>query len=505
MQRLLGVLVLVWATSAQGGEFVGAWKVVEGPDVGQARTLVERGGQLVLAAPPRLSGARSRPLSGSSLGRRAELSAEPRRGATQILEERDAEGTTVRASLRLVGDGPSRRIQARFLRDGALVRRETWALARSARVEILEVTPQRGYDPKDDGPLQVRVAVRSPEAHRLRVRIELPDERGPRLEFYREVLGGAEPLTLSSTERGRVRAGEVVVELAGRDDTAARRILLGGSYRLVAELDEGADPLDRDEASVTFAAPRSEHLVPQWKPGTFADIHGQEVYAVPPDATQRQRDLSRDFGLIYSRTPSPETSLPLDEFARRLSLAAGVVIDTHGYEEGVFGYVAGDEEEHDGDRVQEIDSSRLNGALPEAFQGKSLKDVHFVVIYACSTGAGALPGTLIRRGVDLVVAFSQPVVTSVGPHYTRRLFADLSGQGDAAQPEDGVRSLGWAAREAAAFADERYWAEYLSKHAPKLEGAWRRRLRESIVIRTAPGIDATAERANPARYGNSTN
>ncbi|MEZ6185102.1 MAG: hypothetical protein R3F62_08860 [Planctomycetota bacterium] len=504
-------LVWVWvacALTATAGGFSGRWQVAQGFDRGARRGLVEREGELALIGPPEIPGLAGRVLRGPYQGDRAELDAEAQRGAVQLLEGGEVQGGAFRVSLTLRRRGEAREVVARYLADGRLVAQELWVQAREPLVEVLEVLAPADYDPKEHGPLRVRWRLRGKESRRARLRVELPDEDGGRYTHYYEALGGGSaPLTVVTEDLGAVAPGEHVLELSGRDQTKAKRILLSGGYRVVLELPEVEEELGRDEAGFSVARARAEHLAPQWLYRKGTDLIGDERWMPSADASQIQRDLAKGLTGLAGRTPPIETRrLTPEQFATRMARAADVVIKTHGNEQGVGTYVSTDPKEviEVKAHVGYVDEASLRRALP---RGDELKDLHVVFVWACLAGKSTLPQTLVARGADVVVAFDQEIAAGASNAYFTRLFADLSGRrGSAVPPADAVRSWGWAAREAAVFADAGY-AKELERigYDPQAIEDFRHRLRDSIVIKTAPGIDADKEKGYPVRYGNSTN
>ncbi|MCA8925348.1 MAG: hypothetical protein KDD82_26290 [Planctomycetes bacterium] len=527
MQRvtwIVGVLACVAAGGAQAGDFQGRWRVVAQADVGAHRTLRERGGRLSLLDPPTLPGAgRGRPLYGASFGDKAELSSQPAtRGVAQVLAGGGAEDATLRLSLKLVRR-PDKPLQAKatYRRDGQVVLREWWELEQAPLIELVSLWPRVNYDVKRDGPLRVTYRLRGDRPRRVRVCVELPAAAGPRYAFYSEVMPQRVGCPAFEVVRGFAltrEPGEHSVDLSGRDDTQARRILLAGSYRVSVTV-EGVDPgIGRAEGSLTVAAPRAEHLAPQWLAHPSTDLEGNRTVDDSPDATARQRRLGKELGLLGNRTPGPQTLLEPDDFGHRMARAAAVVIETHGYSQGVATYLpTGDEQPIGRSRPLElaagtflIDAKRLIQNLPN--EPKPLRDLHYVLIYACETGRGKFPERLVELGVDVVVAFNQKVPTSGAPFWTERLFHDLAGSEQGAAPAEGaegaagVRSLGWAAREAATFADGAWFAALSLQDQARVKAVgWDKPLQTSITITTASGLDADRERALPARHGNSTN
>jgi len=517
---VLGML----AGTATAGDFAGQWKVIEQGQEGALRTLREFGGRLVLVRTPELEGKRLDTLYGSSVGDHAELSTPGLRGMTSTLLDEDAAPTPVRLRLKRFERDGRTLARATYSRDDAVILREEWVLAQAPLIEIVSVSPSTAFDPKRDGPLLVRVRLRGDEPREVRLEAELPEGDGPRRAFYQEALRVTGTRTIPAQSAWKhVQPGVHLLELTPRDSTDAKRLLLGGSYLLAAVVN-GLDPaIGRAEGRFNVRPPRAEHLAPQWLSHPSSDVFsGAPAVHDSPDATALQRDLAKSMRKVGNRTPSPQTLLEPDDFGHRMGRAASVVISTHGSPKGVYTYVpSGDEPEVAGharplelaQNSLRIDGESLRDHLPTG--KKPLKDLHYVVLYSCLTGGGDFPRDLVDMGVDLVVAFDQVVPTSAGPHFTRRLFNDLSGQGRAAdpvqeaagqQPVPGVRSLGWAAREAASFADGAWFALLPWSEQRKVKKiCWSTPLRSSIRIVSAPGIDPNTETAVPARHGNSTN
>lgn len=524
--RRIGWLVMLGmlAGTASAEGFAGQWKVIEQGQESALRTLREFGGRLALVRTPEVQGKRLDTLYGSSAGDHAELSTPGLRGMTRTLLSEEASTTPVRLRLKRFERDGRTLARATYSQDDAVILREEWILAQAPLIEVVSVSPSVAFDPKRDGPLLVRVRLRGAEPREVRLEAELPEGDGPRYRFYRDALRvtGARTIPAQSAWK-RVQPGEHLLELTPRDSTDAKRLLLGGRY-LVAAVVRGLDPaIGRAEGSFSVRRPRAEHLAPQWLSHRSSDVFsGAPEVHDSPDAAAIQRDLAKSLRKVGNRTPSPQTLLEPDDFGHRMGRAASVVVSTHGSPNGVYTYVpSGDEPEVAGharplelaQNLHRIDGETLREQLPPG--KKPLKDLHYVVLYSCLTGGGDFPRDLVAMGVDLVVAFDQLVPVSAGPHFTRRLFNDLSGQGRAAdpvqeapgkQPAPGVRSLGWAAREAASFADGAWFALLPWSEQRKVRRiCWSTPLRSSIRIVSAPGIDPNTETAVPARHGNSTN
>lgn len=411
---------------------------------------------------------------------------------------------------------------------------ETWLRPGAPGLAWLEAPAAKAYDFKHGGPLRLRFEVRGrAQVVRLRVKTLAPQhpipvkvgDRHQPLEaqtgFYRdqgltddvvyeEVVAGGAPL----------RLGPHVVSFAGRDRTGAKRLLLGGGYRVELEtvtVDGGdAAELPRVEAPLQVAQPRYTFASPLWPALQHPDT-GEWTRPISFRASnQRLLDqlVKLPGGFDVQRIDGWNDDVRVMD--RAFESSAGVSMATHGQPGGYFLALVNASR----GSIQTV-SVRQDPRRAEAFAGpprpgqrKPFRDLQAVFIFACNVGRKTAeydyPAELIGLGADLVVSFYQPVRVVAYPHFQEGLGERIAAGG----------SLGEAIVAAVNLADTQTWDVFnpnlrlvmrgLRKPTTEFEkrfwaGMALTPLRESVRIDAAPGIDPLTERMFPPRYGNSTN
>ncbi len=429
------------------------------------------------------------------------------RGVTGVLEDREADDgpSDVRVDVmpeEEAEDG-SERALVRVRLGRRVVREERWRRPGPARLEILrtEGVGGDGLDPIERG-LTVHVRVRG-RAQDVVLQVELSrGSTGHRPSFYRQA--GVRRGVIREVRAGVLEPGEHAIEWDGRDGTSAKRIALQGAYVVRVDSAERRADATRSgqsrpcEVDVDVARPR-------------AVVHAPVLtrHRSSPETTAK---LTAELGDEYAveRTTS---SVSAGAFMRRLRTLAVCYVDTHGAP-GAF--VVGDFE-----TIQPADvlvAKRGDG-------GKPLADVHAVFVSACEVARPqdangrplALDGLLLAAGVDVVVTFRSPVLASDLAAYHDLLGPRLLEYGAPIE-----RATHDAARKAAEDAGYR-WNELVlavRQGVPKSSDLYDvlgsvvdvltvierlEPVKDALVVRTAPGIDAATEALMPARYGRSTN
>lgn len=538
--------VILSAAHARGQDWAGVWRVEDGGE----RVVTAEGTGYSLSVDWPGHGQR-RFIADASAARatfKAAIAATP--GLVGALEGRGAgEDRLLRIEARRSAPGEDEAIRAEvtWTERGRVARRERWTKAVAPSIEIIDVTPLGEWQPKD-GPCVIRFRVRgAPLAVRLRALLERGD--GLRERFYeerpRDERGRARVIAEREVEGGRaLEVGEHETSWDGRDDTAARRLSLQGRYLVTLV---GGDA--RAERAVTVAAPRSEYLGPRWP--KRVDPAGK---ALDPGRDRTEAFAAFRSASVRGDMAEPRATLgPISgvTIIDALERAALVTVATHGSPGKVWTYVAPDEIER-GESQESVDRVRLE-ARATAEEPKPFRDVHMTVLWGCSIGAvtsqdmsaahrgqrgediashgegcrcdarpaaeGGLPcpcrrhigdraqprersaliDTLLARGVDVVVSFTELVHTNGHAEFMASL-ARLAGRSNR-------RSVAEAARHAAHAVDHAAWGWWKRPCAAR----WQLRhegmtpLEESIRVDAAPDIDPTEERLYPPRWGNSTN
>lgn len=527
------LLIALCASGAARGadeDPTGAWAVVDPGDRPFTRSVArDPGGQLTL---PMTWPGTERPVvlrgraTGGGLDLRAELSGPGIVGA--LAGETNARTIVLTARghpLPPDADGAVG-MRVEYAADGQGWGGETWRRGGKPGLDLIGLAPGGRLDPKRQGPLSVRLRVRG-RAQGLRVAVLLRGGVGDeRVGFYAgQVPASAEGQVVRAWGVAELPVGEHELAFDGRDGTNARRILLAGAYTLRVQSE--LDPQLEVEAALEVAPPHAELIAPRWLPRNFKCPLTDEVRL---DPGRDHRALARQVSqrLSYTGlTPASETGTTSDaELARALSSSARVTVVTHGEEDRIAYYRATPQElaasplpHEDPRRIRRVTAQVLDHHL----QGeKPLRDLHAVFLWACLAGANGgedggqpgqtsclecgtgIPGCLVRNGADLVVAFNQSIFSGQVDSWLARLMANLSGVAPA-PAGGGVRSLSWAAKEAAAYSDGLFWRDYTPAQRLKLARRHVAPLAECLVIFSAPGIDPDRETLHPPRYGNSTN
>lgn len=540
MRARMTVVAMVIGMASAGAQESGQgpWVVVDPEDRGGTRQVQQRAAgerSLTLTWPGTntvvtLEGRAGR---GAGFDLQAELGA---KGVIQeLLGEEAPEKTKLALRARPLPPDPetgAERLAVTYLVDGASWGAETWSRGGRPRLEIVSLTPAGAWDPKE-GPLKVRYRVLG-EQQMVRLRVLLPGgtaSGSPRAAFYARQLGGAprKHVALQDTELGWREPGTHEVELEGRDSTAARRILLAGEWTI--RLDSGNQEERIAEETCQVVPPRVELVAPRWMQFDYDRIDKPGAKGRNPGSDRRglAQSIATPLEALGASPSSQVEGADPAELLRALASSALVTIETHGYADG-FALYQSTPEERAAVPVPELDPSRVMRFRAEDLErlakdhggDRPLRDLHTVIIYACKTGANGaepgetmatesgtgLPSWLIRQGADIVVAFDRTVFTYAADLFLPRLFQDLSSR-SSVQPKNGVRSLQWAAHEAASYAEKGFTRQLDRAYGPEFRQAFFAggvaRLEDCVRIFQATGVDADKETFDPPRYGNSRN
>ena len=270
-----------------------------------------------------------------------------------------------------------------------------------------------------------------------------------------------------------VAPGDHEASWDGRDDTSARRIALGGSYIIIVT----SGPVHA-ERSLSVNPPRFEAIGSSW-PSTVAsiDTHGIPHGSSDWDPSAHIQELAAllvtslgEPGKPGFDFEGPRIVTSVDEVARYAEDAGALLLTTHGSP----GWLA----IHDGTGRVSYD--------PKVTFGRSLVDVHFAIVSACSSGAGepSVAEKLVAAGCDLVLGFGTTVGIPEGDDFEKLALALLS--------------LGAPIEKASRDA-----ARLVHPLHPELpEGG--APIESCLVVKRAPGIPED-ETLWPPRYGCSTN
>ena len=521
----------------------GSWSV----DSGGALVVASVGPAAAPGAPPCLALARRLAIGGverelqlAGAGSGASLALEGKvcavRGLSGALQGQERDAKESRATLRATAreDGKDLVVDARYSVEGQEVR-ETWRRPIGVRIVALEASgrPVSGaIDLKLSGGFRATVQVTG-SAVELVARVEV-DPAHPHRAFYAELARGASAV-LFEAKLGRV-SGERTFTWDGRDATAAKRIALGGPYRLVVSAvsasqgsgqsgagagqapDDGglapppatatrsASPGLRDEWAFTVSPPRFEAVAPDFCENAFGTPQARWQPRGPQAVGERLRTNAArpwepGFSFEKQRTPGCECDL-----GQAFEAAAGIVVSTHGAP-GLIGVVSGDPAKPWDPKTHE---TRIFGA--DQLARLDLRDLHFAVVYSCNSGtrevtenraAPSFLNLLVRRGCDVAIGFAAQAFVRDGEPF-ERLATDLMGLG--VPIEESARLAARAVyREkfldrkgrlpTEAEIDEALAAQ---RHAVAQE------LATSLRVVRADGIPAD-EPLSPPRYGNATN
>lgn len=414
------------------------------------------------------------------------LAGERRTASRRVLElrgqrQRLADGAEV-VEVRLVEGGTTEVACERWRRDGP------------PKLEVVRVTPARGWAPLRDGPCKVRLRVSGARATaRLLVVADTRgrDELEPRRrEFHDrcERLDRDRALPIvHARSLGTLAPGEHDVEWDGRDD-ACRRLPLGGDYLLVVDGGRVDGAPVRGQAALTIERPGAAYLGSNWpRIGDLASLDWTTGHAAFRGGVR---------GLGYADPAENPARVERSRVFEALRTNAFVVVATHGQTDHFELYAGPGEPAY-------VRASHL--------AGERLDDLHTVILWACLTGkhepAGekvearhgtpkaGVPAALRRAGADVVVSFATIVYASHHAEVVASFFET------ALEPKDGrAMPIGDAMRAAAAAADALKWKPASVEDQAK----WRARgiapMSEAARITCADGIELS-EPLNPARWG----
>jgi hypothetical protein len=320
--------------------------------------------------------------------------------------------------------------------DGREVKRETWRARSSLELVGLEVggKPLAGdYDPVLAGSLLVRFRV---------VRGSLP-------VHARVEVGANHPYpyyytgsTLFEQDLGALDPGEHEVVWDGRDRTRARRIALGGPYRLVLEpsrprapaprSDDSGLPPPSSEVSVPgavsscfkVAAPRMELVCSDW-PANFNDVK---------QPRWNESDGLASIAGLLAKTPTGDPSYAFAgprvlqdtiAFAKYLKQSAFTLLETHGNTD-LVALFNGDPSKpwQKGDWSED----RITGRY---FDPGDLKDVHFVILDICDgavrdENGRSFVSSLREAGCDVAIGFNATIAIAEGRRFRDLVFGMIS-------------------------------------------------------------------------------
>ncbi len=469
----------------QGGEapreargWAGAW-LMDGQVVHEvarrggglvARIATSNGGALVLEGPD--------PGPDGALVLEAALPRTP--GVVGVLEGRTAERPAARARLvaRRAAPGPDGEdtAQVEVTLDGRALGAWRWTRPGPAS---LEVEVEGGAVNPKLARVFVRVRVRG-RPQRVLFQVRLPEDPADERRRFYASRGLAGEVLATFASPGALPVGEHEVPWDGRDATRDRRILLAGTYRVVADSAEARAERGPDrappEARLEVDRPRAAVIAPD----TFAFAP-----SIPSDDLLQHLPTRLARG-GYDVDPTQRAPSP-GSFADAMARAASVVLQTHGLpaETSLGLQPAGDEP----------------AFTPASVPPRSLLDVHFVQITACLAGQRGpggedLPRALIAAGVDVVVTFDASVFMLEAAHLHARVGPRLLLQG---------MPIERALREAAAHASAYVWSRLGPEELREALAEGARPTFLSLRVDVAPGIDRATERLVPARHGAFTN
>lgn len=525
-------LAVTGAAAGQAADPQGYWQVSEPPELaGQSRRVARDGERQVVVQLEWPDGVRVTARGGSPAGG---LMLDARSGGPGIVQVLAGEEYAPTRYLQVSGQplapltpgGPAR-LHVRLIEDGRVVRTEVWARAPERSFELRSLTPSAGFDPKRIGPLRATLRInRAPLRLQVSVLLPLAGRGDPRQAFYTPQLPREQgALVVRRWTEDVAAAGpdlERVLVFDGRDGTPARRLLLGGEY--VLRVEALALPGEVEERAFAVVSPHAETVMPRWLQRPAVDVVTKAAFQDPGEDLRRRAAPAVDALRSLGYRPHVHVStIDTQRLVDALTGSAQVTVCTHGNSSGLAFY-----------RIHGADPALTESPVPlenparvftvraddleRALQGDaSLRDLHAAFLWACSTGAdgetdgstpepgagSGLPSWLLRKGCDLVVAFNRLVFRGQLDSWLPRLLANLSGEGDAA-PTTGVRSLSWAAREAASYSDA-FWVRFTPEQQANAREGGVTPLSESIRVLGGPGIDPERETLYPPRYGNSTN
>ncbi len=381
-------LLLLAGTARAGSDWEGIWTT----ENGETRTLVRERSLLALDLPGPASDGRALRLQGAPNGRKLHLQGrlDAVRGMARALGREKADGRAHTGSLDAELDEQTNTAAVAITVDGEK-RTEKWHRGGVVivRLEVEGSELARAFDVKRARTgLVVKYRVNG-YAVALSARV-IPGRGHPYASFYR-----GRPVV--SLDLGRREPGEHSFEWDGRDDTAARRIALGGEYAVILE----TGPI-RDERSFSVEAARFETIGSDW-PATRGDA------VVPAQGPWNPRKHFEQVAplLLGGVTPGqpgfgyegPRIVKRSADVRRHATEAGSVLLSTHG-DHGVLTVR--------GELATEV-------YRPSELFGHDLKDVHFAFVSACRSGSnGGEKKTrsaleqMIASGCDVAIGFLYP-------------------------------------------------------------------------------------------------
>jgi hypothetical protein len=319
--------------------------------------------------------------------------------------------------------------------DGREVKRETWRARSSLELVGLEVggKPLAGdWDPVRAGSLVARFRI-ARGALPVRARVEVGADH-PYPCWY----AGS---TLFEQDLGTLDPGEHEVVWDGRDRSQARRIALGGPYRIVIEPSRPQSPPPRaDDAGLPppssgvsgpgavsscfkVAAPRMELICSDW-PANYADIkrsRWNESDGLARAAGLLATTRSGDTGYAFE---GPRVLKDAVAFATYMKQSSFTFLETHGGTD-LVAFFKGDPSKpwKSGDP-----EDRITGRF---FDPGALKDVHFVILDICDGAIGDDKGrsfvsSLRDAGVDVTIGFNASIDVGEGKKFRDLAFRMIS-------------------------------------------------------------------------------
>jgi hypothetical protein len=385
----IAVALLATATTAHASDWPGTWAV----DGGGERTLVEQGHLLCLdASLPAAGGQVSFHFVGAPDGHRLHLEGHAA-ASVGFVGALDGHKNDGKHHLAVVDADLDRgTIEARIRVDQESPTNETW---RRGELEITELLsdglPVAGaFDAKRSRSGLVVHYRTSGTTMKLALRVVV-GEGHPYATFY------ADP-RIHEADLGTVPPGEHEATWDGRDDTSARRIALGGAYNII--ITSGAVHAER---ALSVTPPRFEAIGSSWPATTVSiDARGIPHSSSAWDPSAHIRDLASlvvtslgEPGKPGFDFEGPRIVTSVDDVARYAEDAGALLLTTHG--------APGSLSVHDG-------TGRISYDPKDTF-GRSLVDVHFALVSACSSGAGepSVAEKLVAAGCDVVLGFAKPV------------------------------------------------------------------------------------------------
>jgi hypothetical protein len=524
---LTGLFLIALAGSLRAEEI--DWTAPWVDDSGAARRLDSKDGKTLsfVAAVPFGGQDLAVPVAGVAKGSSVSLDGTfaETRGIVGVVEGKKETDATHSVSVRAdaTTDGAGLVANVSVVLDGQVARRETWRRATST-LEIVALTvdgaPLGGtFDPKlsKDG-LTVWFQV---TGKALDVTCEIVVAPGhPYASFYADLARGGRTV-IRGQHVGFLAPGTYQVTWDGRDETAAKRIALGGPYTVkvsggVSDSTPDSDGLaagpvstrtkgaPHDEKNLTVAQPRFEFLGSDWAPDAFDtkqdrwDTSGEPI-ALGASLAYFNGDATQK-GFLVENTTTCGTAA---EARQRLAIASFAILSSHGANHPplITFYRGSGATPYAGENVSYLHASDLGGGL---------KDLHFAIFDSCHSGdpssvdgGPSLCRSLCNAGCDIAIGFAPTPTIAELPTWHREALGMLAkgtpiekAARDAARISFKVRYPGKATLTGRgldlAIAEDRARAGDAKSIAA------------SMVVERAPGIPSD-ESLWPPRYGNSTN